>query len=136
MDDWTACLGVKAFGLCRYDPLKPHAVYFSVGEAIGALAFLLAFTQLVTPGLTFRLRVHNRRAWVAFSLFAAAFGCVVVAALIPAVLGYVIPVVGFPIFWEVVGGALVLSGALVLAQTYYFARALFSEASCERFFYA
>ena len=136
MDDWIPCLGVKAFGLCRYDPLKPHAVYFSIGEAIGALAFLLAFTQLVTPGLTFRLRVHRGKAYGALALFAIAVTCVGIAALIPALLGYVIPVFGFPILWETIAGLCVVSGAGVLAHTYYFGRATFSKATCKRFFYA
>jgi hypothetical protein len=136
MDDWIPCLGVKAFGLCRYDPLRPHAVYFSIGEAIGALAFLLAFTQFVTPGLKFRLRVHRWSAYVALALFVVAVVYVGIAALIPALLGYVVAVIGFPIFWETLGGLCVISGASVLGYTYYFSRAAFSDANCKRFFYA
>jgi len=135
MDDWTFCLGIQAFGLCRYDPLRPHAVYFSIGEAIGALAFLLAFTQLVTPALRFRLRVRARRAWLAFATFIAAFICVVVAALIPATQGRVHPIVSFPIAWEVAGGALVLGGALLLVYSY-FRRVTFTPLICEPYFQA
>jgi hypothetical protein len=50
-----ACFGLKALGSCAYDPAKPFSVYFSVGNAVGALAFTLAVQQLLKPIYRFRL---------------------------------------------------------------------------------
>jgi len=118
MGTLTYCLGIKAFGLCTYDPLKPGVVYFTIGEAIGSIALLLAFTQLVTPTLKFRLRVRRNVAIISAALFALAFISVVIAAVIPSVLGYVIPILGFPIFWEVVAAGFIVGGVACLGFIY------------------
>lgn len=49
------CLGFEALGRCAYDPSNPQAIYFSLGEAIAALAFTLAVQQLLKPVYRFRL---------------------------------------------------------------------------------
>ena len=117
-DDWIYCLGVKAFGLCQYNPLMPNTAYFSIGEAIGSIALLLAFTQLVSPTFKFRFQVRHNTGWAAVVLFFLALFCVAIAAAIPSVLGYVVPVVGFPIFWELLGEVLVVSGVILLSTIY------------------
>ena len=134
-DEWVYCLGIKAFGWCHYNPLQPGIAYFSIGEAIASIALLFAFFQLATPTSRFRLAVRPTMKWVALGLFVLAFFCVVGAAMIPSVLGYVIPVVGFPIFWEVLAGLLVVSGVSLLGFIY--ARpASFTKRSFKPYFYA
>lgn len=135
MEDQFYCLGVQALGLCQYNPLKPNAVYFSIGEAISSIALLLAFTQLVTPGLKFRLRVRATRTWIAGTFFILAFLCVLVAALIPSILSCVVPIVGFPIFWEAVAALLIFSGVIVLSSIYLI-KTKFNRRNFKGYFYA
>ncbi len=49
MPDQFPCLGL--IGHCLYDPAKPSLVYFSVGEAIAALALTFAFQQFQKAAL-------------------------------------------------------------------------------------
>jgi len=129
------CLGIKAFGWCHYNPLQPGITYFSIGEAIASLALLFAFFQLATPTSRFRLAVRPTMKWVALGLFALAFFCVVGAAIIPSVLGHVVPLVGFPIFWEVLAGLLIFTGVLLLAFIYSWP-ARFTNRNFQNYFYA
>jgi hypothetical protein len=134
-DELIYCLGVKAFEWCHYNPLKPGIAYFSIGEAIASIALLFAFFQLATPTFKFRLAVRAKMGRTALVLFGLAFPCVVIAALIPSVLGYIVPVIGFPIFWEVLAGLLVVSGVSLL--TFIYARpARFTDRSFKNYFYA
>ncbi len=96
-----ACLGVKALGLCAYNPGAPFSVYFSLGEAIGALGFTLAVQQLLKPIYLFRLgaRYLSLR-WLYACVFLGALA-VLVAAVVPS-----FPVLhagpwGYPIVWEI-----------------------------------
>ena len=52
------CFGIAALGLCAYDPSAPQIAYFSLGDAIAALAFTLAVQQLLRPILRFRMRAR------------------------------------------------------------------------------
>lgn len=134
-DELIYCLGIKAFGLCHYNPFKPGTAYFSIGEAIASIALLFAFFQLATPTFKFRLAVRAAMGRKALVLFGLAFPCVVIAAVIPSVLGYIVPVIGFPIFWEVLAGLLVVAGVSLLAVIYILP-ARFTDRSFKNYFYA
>ena len=54
-------LGISWLGMCSYNPSAPSAIYFSLGEAIGALAFTLAVQQLLKPVYRFRLFARHIR---------------------------------------------------------------------------
>ena len=78
-----ACFGLKAFGLCDYDPAEPFTVYFAPGAAVGALAFTLAVQQLLKPVHRFRLAA---RYLTLSRIYVSVFGGVtatVVAAILP-----------------------------------------------------
>src|SRR5665213_1756833 len=110
-DTPTYCLGLQLLGECSYRPGAPYAVYFSLGEAISALAFTVAIQQLLKPIFHLRLAV---RSLTINKLYVALF---VGAALV--LLGAVVPHVpalhngpwGFAIVWETVA-------ALIFATVY------------------
>lgn len=135
MEDQFYCLGIKALGLCSYNPAKPNNVYFSVGDAVAAIALLLAFSQLMTPTLKFRLKIGGMAAWVAASLFIAAVMVIFAAAILPNIPGPAVPLLGYPIFWEVTGGVLVFCASLVLF-VYSLRAAVFNKNNYKKFFNA
>lgn len=134
MEDQFYCLGIKALGLCSYNPAKPNNVYFSIGDVVAAIALLLAFSQLITPTLMFRLKVSNNAAWIAAILFLMAVISVFAAAILPNFSGAAIPLLGYPVFWEVMGGALVVCASLLLST--YFFNAVFNRKNHKKFFEA
>lgn len=132
---FQACLGLDILGLCKYDPLNPANSYFSIGEAVSTFALLIAASQLAGPTLKFRLRVSRTKVHVALGFFVFAIVCASVAAALPAVLGYVVPVFGFPIFWELLGLLSVVVGGSVIAHLY-LKPTIFSARNYESFFRA
>lgn len=97
----NACFGIRTLGWCTYNPAAPSSVYFSLGEAIGALAFTLAVQQLLKPIYRFRLATrHLSLDRLYLCVFAAVFS-VFIAAVVPN-----LPVLhggpwGYAIVWEI-----------------------------------
>lgn len=135
IDGFQPCLGIEVFGLCRYDPLNPANSYFSIGEAVSTFALLIAASQLAGPVLQFRLRISRAKVIAATGLFTLTIICAGVAAAIPSVLGYTVPVVGFPIFWELLGLLGIVIGGFILVHLY-FRPAIYSETNFEAYFNA
>ena len=78
-----ACLGLKALGLCAYDPAKPFTVYFAPGAAIGALAFTLAVQQLLKPVHRFRLTTRHLTLSRIYICVFGSIAAAIVAAILP-----------------------------------------------------
>ena len=106
-EEFTACLGIESWGKCRYDPHAP-GVYFSLGDIAAVLALLIAFAQFASPQHKFRWRLSPGLRQAAIGLFSLSVLCVLTAAVLPSLLGTVVPVVGFPIFWETLGTLLLM----------------------------
>lgn len=134
MQDQFYCLGIKALGLCSYNPAQPNNIYFSIGDAVAAIALVLAFSQLITPTLQFRLKVSSKAAWVAASLFLIAVLVVFVAAILPNIPGTALPLLGYPIFWEVLGGVFVFCSSIILLVVYSLRPAVFNGGNYKKFF--
>lgn len=97
------CFGISSLGMCEYNPNAPASVYFSVGDAIAALALTLAVQQFLKPIYEFRLRILKIR--FSFILVAVFIGavCAVFAALVPNIAYLRGNTFGYPLFWEVIG---------------------------------
>lgn len=96
-----------------YDPSNPR-VYFDIGEAIAAIAILLAFTALANPTRKFRWKLGWFRLPAAYILFFAAITFVIVAALVPLLPRPAICVFGYALFWEVLAGVFFALGSVGL----------------------
>ena len=107
MNDFP-CLGLEFLGKCSYDPSSPSRIYFSIGEGIAAIAILLVFTQLLRPIIKFRLSVSKFGQQTAYILFFGAISCVFIAAILPFIPGNALPLLGYPVFWEIMAGLLFL----------------------------
>jgi len=100
------CLGIELLGLCSYDPGKPFSVYFSLGEAVSALAFTLAVQQLLKPIYQFRLEARYLSLSRLYLCVFFGLGAVFIAALLPN-LGFAhTGPWGYPITWEFLGAIL------------------------------
>jgi hypothetical protein len=110
-----ACLGIAVLGQCAYDPAKP-TVYFSLGDAVAALAFTLTVAQLLRPIFRFRMRVRALSEGPVYVLVFAALALVVVASALPH-LGAGDQAWAYPILWELVAAVLfaLAYAAVVLA---------------------
>lgn len=80
----------------------------------------------------FRLKVSSKKAWIAACLFLIAVISVFLAAILPNFSGAAIPLLGYPVFWEVMGGALVVFASILLAT--YFFRIIFDRKNYKKFF--
>jgi len=101
------CFGLQSLGMCAYNPAQPSFSYFSVGDAIAALAFTLAIQQLFKPIYLFRLRVYGLSITkLSIAVFAGAF-CCIVAMILPNMPINHTGILEYPIFWELFGGLLI-----------------------------
>ncbi len=112
----AACLGLSWLGDCSYDPSAPGNLYFSLGEAVGALAFTLAVQQFLRPIYLFRLRSRYLSLGWLYSLVFAGVGSAFVAAIVPSLnlpRGWWV----YPVVWELLAAILfvVPYGAVGLA---------------------
>ena len=101
------CLGLSFLGSCLYNPAQPAPVYFSIGNAIAALALTLAVQQFLTPIYRFRLRAYGLK--ISYLILPVFFGfvCALVATLLP---NLPLPRKSFfeyPVVWEVFGSLLI-----------------------------
>jgi hypothetical protein len=106
-----SCFGFEFLGACKYDPQSPTTAYFTIGDAVAALAFALAIQQFLKPIYLFRLRAMRLR--FSFLVWAVFIGAMFtfVAAAVPNVALLRGSILGYPIIWETAGG-------LVIAATY------------------
>ena len=109
------CLGFKFLGECSYNPAIPSPSYFTIGDAVAALAFTLAVNQFLKPIYQFRLQSSGIRfSYVVWAVFVGAF-CTVVAAAIPNLPLTRDNIFGFPVFWEIFGGMTIGAAYLLVA---------------------
>ena len=104
----------ELIGQSSYDPASPNRIYFSIGSAIAAIALFLAFTQLIRPIVKFRLATGIFRQNVAYVLFLIAIVFVFVAAILPFIPRPALPLLGYPVFWEIAAGILFATGSIGL----------------------
>ncbi|EEX33223.1 MULTISPECIES: hypothetical protein [Vibrio] len=102
------CLG---FADCSYDPAKP-TTYFGLGDLIAALGLAIAFWQLVTPLIKLRIKCHQFSKF-AIGLSSLAIFSILIAAVLPSIPGTAIPLLGYPLFWEVSATVFILVSALI-----------------------
>ena len=103
------CLGISALGMCNYNPAQPSPVYFTIGDAVSALAFLLAVQQFLKPIYRFRLRANGLKIrYLVVTMFLGAL-CTLVAALIPNLGNLNLGPFSYPLNWELSGGVLIFA---------------------------
>jgi hypothetical protein len=102
----TNCLGLEWLGHCNYDPSLPSPTYFTLGNAIAALAFTLTVQTFLKPVYRFRLYARYLslgRLYV--TIFAAVF-CCAVAAIVPSIHVLHNDPWGYAMVWEFLATAL------------------------------
>lgn len=113
----VTCLGIEWLGLCNYDPAAPSPNYFTLGNAVTALAFTLAVQNFLKPIYVFRLAIRRVSIRRLYSLvFAGAFSCLIAAWVPQASFLHQFPI-GFAIVWETLATVLFLLayGAVAIA---------------------
>lgn len=116
MVEESACLGLEILGNCSYDPSNPERIYFSIGELIGVIALLMAFLQLSKPIIKFRIRVGCVSEKIIYGLFFVAIIFVLLSAILPFIPGTAVPLLGYPVFWEVSAGFFFVFGSTILIR--------------------
>ncbi|HVA15546.1 MAG TPA: hypothetical protein VNF99_20020, partial [Stellaceae bacterium] len=101
------CLGLSFLGSCAYNPAQPSPVYFTIGDAVAALALTLAIQQFLKPIVVFRLRAYGLSIRYLILFAFVGFGCAIIAALLPNLPVAHDNLFEYPIFWELIGGALI-----------------------------
>lgn len=111
----STCLGLELLGRCNYDPSAPSQSYFTIGQLVSVIALLLAFSQLTKPIIKFRISARQTSHGTAIAISALAIGFVFLAAILPFLPGKALPLVGYPVFWEVLAGVLFVgvAGSLI-----------------------
>src|ERR1700737_4428239 len=101
------CLGLSFLGSCFYNPGQPAPIYFSIGNAIAALALTLAVQQFLTPIYRFRLRAYGLK--ISYLILPVFFGfvCALAAALLPNLPLPRKSLPEYPVVWEIFGSALI-----------------------------
>lgn len=111
--DLFPCFGIEMLGLCKYDPQAPSPSYFTVGDAVAALAFTFAVQQFLRPIYLFRLRaLRIRFYYVVVAVFLGGI-CTVIAAAVPSIPALRGSTLAYPLNWEI-AGALIIGGAYAI----------------------
>lgn len=102
-----ACFGLSFIGTCKYDPSAPANIYFTLGDAVAALSITLLIPQFLKPVYTLRLAIRRFPISHIYSTVFLGSFAVLIAAILPNLgaqkwLG----ILGYPIFWEIVGASL------------------------------
>ncbi|MGT2469305.1 hypothetical protein [Paraburkholderia terrae] len=119
-DDTFWCLGIRAFGRCQYNPLKPNNSYLTLGDALAALGLVIAFLQLGTPTVRLRNRIRAKVIYCAFGLFGLVFIFTAYAALIPSLYSSSpASPLGYPVVWELSGTLCGLAAFVTIAFSYF-----------------
>lgn len=109
------CFGLEILGMCKYDPRAPSPSYFTIGDAVAALAFTLAVQQFLKPIYRFRIRALGiRLTYVVAAVFVGAF-CTVIAAAAPSLAFAHGTIWGHPLFWEIAGGLVIGAAYAIVA---------------------
>lgn len=113
MFDSTACLGLSILGHCSYDPASPSQLQFPIGGGISAIAILFLLEQFTDSTAKFRLSI---RSWCKKSiplLFLLAIISIFTAAVLPLIPGQALPLLGYPIFWEILAGLFFIASIII-----------------------
>lgn len=114
MENNFVCLGLEILGSCSYDASNPR-VYFTLGDLLSVIAILLAISQLTSPIIRFRIRAHNLSNKLLVVLALTAIISIFLSTILPFVPGEAIPLVGYPIFWELLSAFILVGvGAYVI----------------------
>jgi hypothetical protein len=102
----SACLGLTWLGTCPYNPALPSPSYFTLGNAIAALAFTMAVQTFLKPIYRVRLAIRYFSIGRLYILIFVAVGMTFVAALVPS-----LPILhggwwGYPIVYELLAAIL------------------------------
>jgi hypothetical protein len=108
------CLGLKALGPCQYDLAQPSLTFFSIGQLATVVSLILTFSQLARPILKFRLSTRATPRWTPWIGIGVAILCVFVAAGLRLRPMPGIPVFGYPIVWEYLGGLAFVIASLAM----------------------
>src|SRR5579875_3844088 len=98
------CFGLSFLGLCSYNPAEPSPTYFTIGDAVAALAFTLAIQQLFKPIYLFRLRVYGLRILHLTAMVFLGAACSLVATFLPNLPIDHRGMLVYPLTWEISGG--------------------------------
>lgn len=102
-----ACFGFELLGMCKYDPQAPSPTYFTIGDAVAALAFTLAVQQFLKPIYLFRLRAMGIRfSYLVCAIFTGAL-FTIVAAAVPSLAFLRGTTLGYALNWEISGGIII-----------------------------
>jgi len=116
MESDVACLGLKILGECSYNPADPKS-YFTLGHLLSVIALLLALSQLTRPIIKFRIRSHNLSYKALISTAIIAIISVFIATILPLIPGKALPLVGYPIFWELLSASLFVGAGIYVILT-------------------
>lgn len=120
------CFGLEFLGTCAYNPAQPTLTYFTVGDAIAALGFMLAIQQLFKPIYLFRLRAYGLRIlYLAWTVFFGAL-CSIIALLLPNLPLSHTGIFEYPITWELLGAFLMGAAYSVVALVSLYPAKLYS----------
>ncbi len=112
--NFPCLLGLSSLETCFYDPKLPPHIYFSFGEVIAATALLIALTQLLSPIKKFRLSNFWFNANVAYVFLLLSIIFIFVSHVVPILPLTPKPVIGYPVFWELLAGIFVTSSIMGL----------------------
>ena len=116
MEPDIACLGLKILGECSYDPSDPKS-YFTIGHLLSVIALLLALSQLTRPIIKFRIWSHNLSYKTLITIAIVAIISVFIATVLPLIPGKALPLVGYPIFWELLSASLFVGAGIYVILT-------------------
>lgn len=104
--EMSDCLGLAWLGACNYDPTLPSPTYFTLGNAVAALAFTLAVQSFLKPIYRFRLYArYLSLGRLYITIFAAVF-CCAIAAAVPSIHVLHGGPWGYAIVWEFIATGL------------------------------
>jgi hypothetical protein len=124
------CLGVEALGQC----LATSGPLLSIGEALLVAGLLVAFYRWSGPLAQLRWGTRRLSTRVVLGVIAAAVALVFIAALLR-LFGEPwsrVPVIGYPVFWELAGSAMLMAAGTVLAA-FAFTRSALSVRNAEQY---
>lgn len=108
------CLGFKALGFCNYNPKMPYMNYFSIGESISAFALLFAIIEMFSSA-RFKIKwaFYTKQKLIYRTLFFIATGLTILAALLPNLPFIIVPLISYPLFWEILAAILIMIAAFI-----------------------
>jgi hypothetical protein len=124
-----------SFGaLCHssYNPESPNRIYFSIGQVVTVIALVLAFTPLIRPITRFRLAMGVFKPITAYVFFIIGIVFVFLAAILPFIPGEALPIIGYPISWEIFAGLLIVFASLGLLWSIN-RRVRFNSKNCKKY---